>query len=235
MYNEVTIKELKKSLSEQRFATYLKKAQNDEILALELYLYNLRLAESLFLPLNITEVTLRNTVDEVLVSKFGHDWYLNHHFQCHVLNDKSRESLDEAIERVKQKKKQKRKKIIAKNKTSNKETIRHNRGKIISETTFGFWLNLLTRKEYSEKIWGTEIYIPFPYLKKSESLDTIRKLARTIGFLRNRVAHHEPIFNMNIPDLYKKMVRLTQAQTYITAQWMEQHSRVNEVIRTKPK
>ena len=252
MSTNTEIKALKKSLSEQRFATYLKKAKDDEILALKLYLYNLRLAESLLLPLNITEVTLRNTVDKVLTSKFGHDWYLRYHFRYHILNKKSRQSLDEATERIRQKKREKiitetafkfwvnrlLRKKVKNNDILDEEKIRikqDNRGKVIAETTFGLWSNLLTQKEYGDIIWGTNIYVPFPNLKKNETLRTVRQLVQEIHPLRNRIAHHEPILDMNIPDFYIKMIRLTQMQSNITAQWMEQHSTVNEVIRTRPK
>ena len=252
MYSKKVIKTLKKSLSEQRFATYLKEAQDDETLALELYLYNLRLAQSLLLPLNITEVTLRNTVDEVLTSKFGHDWHLSYHFRYHVLNKKSRQSLDEATERIRQKKHEKiitetafkfwvnqlLRKKVKNNDILDEEKIRikqNNRGKVIAETTFGLWSNLLTQKEYGDIIWGTKIYVPFPNLKKNESLRTVRRLVQEIHPLRNRIAHHEPILDMNVPDLYKKMVRLTQMQSNITAQWIEQHSTIDAAIKTKPK
>ena len=269
---------LKKSLSEQRFATYLKEAKNNEILAFELYLYNLRLAESFLLPLNITEIKLRNTVDGVLISKYGHDWHLSYYFRHRVLNNKSRESLDEAIERIRKKEAIKRKtqqkmikrakqknikyiahknyekiiietafkfwvNLLLRKKTKNNEildeekvrTKQDNRGKIIAETTFGFWSNLLTQKGYTKKIWRSDIYTPFPHLKEGEGLVEVRKLVRDIGHLRNRIAHHEPIFNMKIQNLHENMIQLTRSQCQITAEWMQLHSRVIDILETDPR
>lgn len=67
-YDQPALDAITASLSRQRFETYLTKAGNDENYAYALYLYNARLAKSLLFPLSVTEVTLRNAIDEALVS-----------------------------------------------------------------------------------------------------------------------------------------------------------------------
>ena len=66
-YDESTISAPEASLSAARLSTYLKKANGNRPLSVALYLYNVRLAKAFLFPLGVTEVVLRNAVDEVLV------------------------------------------------------------------------------------------------------------------------------------------------------------------------
>lgn len=52
------------SLSEARFAPYLKNAGFNQHYAFSLYLYNARLSKAFLYPLHILEVTLRNRIDQ---------------------------------------------------------------------------------------------------------------------------------------------------------------------------
>ena len=73
-YDSDMIDALKASLSAPRFAGYVSKAGGYSSVAFELYVYNAGLAQAFLIPLNVTEVTFRNTVDGVLVKEFGPDW-----------------------------------------------------------------------------------------------------------------------------------------------------------------
>src|SRR5690606_39563904 len=62
-YTVEQLQAIRASISEPRFATYLKKGGNHQEYALALYLYNARVAKAFLYPLNVAEVTLRNAVD----------------------------------------------------------------------------------------------------------------------------------------------------------------------------
>ena len=88
-YDAETINALKASLSQPRFSTYLAKAGGDAHFAIELYLYNVRLAKAFLFPLGITEVVLRNAIDTVLMQSYGPRWHKNAHLRERVLTPES--------------------------------------------------------------------------------------------------------------------------------------------------
>ncbi|WP_323009909.1 hypothetical protein [Paracoccus sp. (in: a-proteobacteria)] len=116
-YDPQSVDALKASLSPQRFETYLAKAGGDEHYAFALYLYNARLAKSLLFPLSVTEVTLRNAVNSVLVASHGESWHQDATLRNQVLTAQSLDALDRAFIRAKS----------------------NARGKVIAELTFDFW------------------------------------------------------------------------------------------------
>lgn len=209
-YDEDTISALKASLSEPRFSTYLTKASGNEAFAMALYLYNVRLAKAFLFPLGVTEVVLRNAVDDVLVQSYGVDWHQDANFRDQVLTEESLASLEKAIRRVGP----------------------VDRGKVIAELTFDFWSNLF-RPDYAD-LWRTKANIAFPGLERGEGRREIQGLVRGINRFRNRVAHHEPILDVNAPDLQSKMINLTNLRCPKTSDWMRHHTTVNIVMRSKP-
>ena len=209
-YDPQSIDALKASLSPQRFATYLAKAGGDEHYAFALYLYNARLAKSLLFPLSVTEVTLRNAVDAALVASHGTSWHQDAGLRNQVLTAQSLDTLDRAIIRAKS----------------------NARGKVIAELTFDFWSNLF-RVDYAG-FWRTKANIAFPGLPHGHGRSEVQTLVKEINRLRNRVAHHEHILDMNIPDLLAKMHRLTELRCAVTAAWMRHHTTVSLVMRARP-
>lgn len=209
-YDAAAIAALKASLSEPRFATYLKKANGNEAFAFALYLYNARLAKSFLFPLSVAEVVTRNAVDGVFVQMFGVAWHQNAEFQNTILTPESLAALQKAMRRA-----------------GSKE-----RGKVIAELTFDFWSNLF-RNDYAN-LWRTKANIAFPGLTHREGRRDIQLLVREINRLRNRVAHHEPILDMNVPDLHAKIIKLVELRCKGTARWMRHHSTVSSVMRSRP-
>lgn len=209
-YDVATIASLKASLSELRFATYLAKASGDEGFAFALYLYNARLAKSFLFPLSVAEVSLRNAVDGVLLQRYGAEWHLDASFRDNVLTPESVGALDKAIERARS----------------------NVRGKVIAELTFDFWSNLF-RSEYGD-LWRTKANVAFPGLAHGEGRHEIQLLVKEINRFRNRVAHHEPILDMNVPDLHSKIIKLVELRCQVTAGWMRHHSTVSVVMRSRP-
>jgi len=203
---------IRASISEPRFATYLAKAGNHEKYAVALYLYNVRVAKAFLYPLGVVEVTLRNAVDEILVQRHGHDWHHDNIFRNQILTPEGLATLDKAIRRAGQ------------------QALR---GQVVAELTFDFWSNLF-RPEYGA-LWRTTINIAFPNLKHGETRQEIQNLVRPINAFRNRVAHHEPILDMNVTDVLGKIMRLTGLRCRETEAWVKHHCTLNTVVRSRPK
>ena len=210
-YDPETIETLRKALSSARFNGYLARADGDEGLALELYFYNVRLAEAFLYPLGVTEVVFRNAIDEALVRSFGDDWHMPGEFRDQVLNPASRSSLTTAIRRI-------------------QSSVRDG---VIAALTFDFWSNLF-RREYAD-LWRSNVYIAFPALSSGVGRGSIHNLVTEINKFRNRVAHHEPILDSNVRDVLSKMFRLTELRCPVTAEWMRQNTKVDDVMYSRPR
>ncbi len=206
------LKAIRASISEPRFATYLKKAGNHEKYAIALYLYNVRVAKSFLFPLGVVEVTFRNAIDEILVQRYGSDWHQDTTFRDQVLTPEGLATLDKAIRRA---------------------GYQPPRSQVVAELTFDFWSNLF-RPEYGD-LWRTTVNIAFPNLRHGETRHEIQTLVRTINAFRNRVAHHEPILDMNVTDVLGSIIRLTGLRCRETEAWLKHHCTVNTVVRTRPR
>ncbi len=161
-------------------------------------------------PLSVAEVTLRNAVDDTLVQMYGATWHKDETFRKSILTPESLNSLEKAIER----------------------TRSDERGQVVAELTFDFWSNLF-RTDYAE-LWRTKSNITFPGLAHGEGRSEIQSLVRKINGLRNRVAHHEPILDMNAPDLHSKIIKIVKLRCEVTANWMRHYSTVGMVMRSRP-
>lgn len=206
------LKAIRASISEPRFATYLTKAGNHEKYAIALYLYNARVAKAFLYPLGVVEVTLRNAIDEILVQRHGPDWHQDTAFRGQVLTPEGLATLDKAIRRAGQ---------------------QPPRSQVVAELTFDFWSNLF-RPEYGA-LWRTTVNIAFPNLQHGETRQEIQNLVRPINAFRNRVAHHEPILDMNVTDVLGKIMRLTGLRCRETEAWLKHHCTLNTVVRSRPK
>lgn len=203
---------LRTALSEPRFATYLAKGGNDERYALALYLYNVRVAKAFMFPLGVVEVTLRNAIDAQLAALHGSDWHRDAHFRGSVLTAESLAALDKAISRA---------------------GLNASRGQVIAELTFDFWSNLL-RSEYGD-FWRTNLNIVFPNIPRGVSRRDVQAMVREINTFRNRVAHHEPVLDLNITDIHAKIVDLVALRCVETVAWLKHHSTLSATIRTRPR
>lgn len=210
-YLPAQLKAIRASISEPRFATYLSKGGNHEEYAMALYLYNARVAKAFLYPLNVAEVTLRNAVDGILVGKFGPTWHQDPTFRNQTLTADGLATLDKAIKRA---------------------GANAPRDQIVATLTFDFWSNLF-RPEYGA-LWRTTVNIAFPHLKHGETRQEIQNLVRPINVFRNRVAHHEPVLDLNVTDIHAKIVRLIELRCAETATWMKHHSTLSTVVRSRP-
>lgn len=210
-YTLPLLQELESNLSSPRFSAYVKRAGHHRNYAVQLYLYNARLAKSILFPLHIMEVTLRNGIDAVLSSQFGVKWPHEQSFR-QLLTVESNNSLQKAINRFP-------KRIPSKD-------------EVISELSLDFWSNLF-RDNYDRSLWQTNMSVLFPNGKitRAAFLPTIREL----NSLRNRIAHHEPILDEDINGLHRKVLEVTAYRSTSTRDWVKAHSTVSNMLRTKPK
>jgi hypothetical protein len=110
-------------------------------------------------------------------------------------------------------------------------------GKVIAELSFGFWRFLCT-PSYLTSLWVPALSSAFPNhpdLSDPRAVRTdVEDRIQRVHFLRNRVAHHEPIHHR---DLQRDIESITELAGWIcgdTRDWIAGTSRVAEVVRRRP-
>lgn len=172
---------VRRSLSVERLEAYGDASVSPAVI-LGRYLLNLALCESLYSPLQLCEVALRNSLHAHLSARCGRpDWYDSAAFS---LTPWAAEEVANAKEK------------IAK---SNRPVTP---GRVVAELQLGFWTSLFEAR-YEERggYLPTGLKAVFPYLPKSlhHRKGLKRDLERIRG-LRNRVFHHERIVHFTDLD-----------------------------------
>ena len=158
---------IKKYISTERFRSYS---------GIDEYLENLVFSKKAYIPLSILEISLKNSINDLLTDKLGENWLENKDF---LTNDSLRK-IEEA------------KKILYKR----AELI--SKSKIIAELSIGFWVNLF-KKPYEKKLRTKDIQKIFtnlpPKKEKMINREVIYKELNHIRNFRNRVFHYEKVIN----------------------------------------
>jgi hypothetical protein len=185
--------------------------------ALRLYEWNAELSSSLLLPLHLFEVVLRNAIHDALTKTYQERWPWDNTFLYSV---PVKHGLYKPRENVMQ------------NATRYTTT-----GKVIPELKFVFWEHMLTRR-YDAAIWEPWLTAVFPNVPHATGVSpAVRGLAKdveTVRNLRNRVAHHEPIFDRNVHKVINAVERVASYRSKDVGQWVKQLHRVRTVLAKRP-
>lgn len=192
------------ALSLERFGRYLAWTADDREQAIELYSLNIRVSESLYTPLHMLEVALRNRINGVLAEIKGTEWYTD---QAGVLLvPHQREQVDKAIDELVRVGKQ----VAA--------------GSIVAGLTFSFWTTMFN-KDY-EALWQQALHrIADPSAPKGLKRKNFSGPLTTIRLLRNRIAHYEPIISWNLPKHHSKILQLIEWLSPPAAKWCNENDR----------
>ena len=216
-YTGEVLDELDERLSRERLSTYLDAARGDREAAVLLHVRNTALSAAFYGPLQILEVALRNAVNRKLGERYGEAWYDNGHAG---LDRGARERIANA----------------------RAELARDGHGdaphRIVAALSFGFWVSLLgaggrvdrrRKANYEMTLWR-------PALRGVFSCRTplIRKQAHRplneLRSLRNRIAHHEPIFARDLLADHDRILEVAGWMSPVIRTWIEHHSRVPAIL-----
>ena len=220
MSNQTTIDAVTAIISSPRISTYEsatggKKPNNLE--ALDLYAWNADVSGALLIPLHICEVAIRNAVAEAIENVYGDRWPWSVGFERSLPNPRQVYSPKKDLF----------------NTRSKEQTT----GKVIPELKFAFWQSIFTSRHH-QRFWNPYLEKLFPNMDTTLSIEDRRKLIYSeleqIRRLRNRIAHHEPIFTRNLTDDYQKILSLVGYRCAVTAKWLDEHQRAAEIISMKP-
>lgn len=210
---------IKDALSAPRIATYEAATTGTPQLpsALALYAWNAQVSAAMLGPLHICEVAIRNAVADAIAAAHGNRWPWDPGFRRSLPNPNSGYDA--------------RKDLISacmKNQTT---------GKVIPDLKFIFWQTIFTSR-FDARLWTHHIRTVLPHAEASSSVQEIRALVyaelEQLRRLRNRIAHHEPIFRRNLADDFQKIHDLICLRCPITAAWMVQNQQALGLIGAKP-
>lgn len=182
------------TLTAKRLSRYTQAAGHFGVEPLELYLWNIDLSKELYLCMNFLEVALRNKLAAFLDWKYGPDWAYSETLLRQLKSGKDQ------LNNAKQRQQKERGEYPAPTDA------------IVADLSFGFWVGLVTRKHKVPFVWRssgnlTRIFPNEPSLQ----LQDASRMLEELRVLRNRIAHHEPIFHMPLASRWKDAVFLTGA------------------------
>jgi Abi-like protein len=198
---------LVRTITEARLDKYLIEMKGDLDAALNLYEYNIAVSEAFYTPLQNLEICLRNTIDGCMRNVYGPDWF--HNGNANLTIDAQNEVL------------------AAYHDLGDNEDLPP--GSIIAELKFSFWVGLLAQK-YDATLWRKALYAGFNKTTGKKRSDVHGRF-NAIRRFRNRVAHHEPIFHKDLPQVYGEIIEAIGWMCPHTKKWTEHHSRVFSVLR----
>lgn len=212
-FDDNSLSHIVATLTRARLSKYLKVTDNDVQRALHLYILNTKISAAVMADLHYIEIALRNKFDRVLAEKFGQNWFENSDFLS-LLSKRpySETSLKKA------------KDAAGKHWPKNKALPW---GKVIAELTFGFWLQL-TDSNLEHELWVPCLYKAFAP-RKAPKRSIFNQQLENLRQLRNRVAHHEPIFHLDLLYSYHCIMDVGQLLCPTTARMMDQTSTVKRL------
>lgn len=215
LYSNELRTDIEAALSLDRLAVYRQAVAGNLACAIDLYCWNAATAAAFFGPIGVMEVALRNALDRELARVFTAPWY----------DDPKFLAVDSTFQ---QRIQDTKKKITARGKIAV-------RSRMIAELSFGFWVNLVRPGpggSYVRSLWGPALSRAFrPQVKRSFVAGRLDPLLR----FRKRVAHHEPIFSLDLDKQYASIRWIIDQVAPNIVPWVDHHARVSECIANGPR
>lgn len=211
----ITFAAIEKTLSPARLARYLPAALGDKHLALRLYIWNARLCEAMYLPMQFAEVAARNAIQIPVGKRFKDKWYENPKF-INLLPTRKKDELADTV-----------------SKERGKRGGALNQDHIIASLPFGFWVSLMTAS-YDKQLWMNGVQMAFPGAATSEDRESIYNRLDSMRRFRNDIAHHVAIFDQSPQKEFQNVLHVTKLVCAETHWLSAETARVGRVINERP-
>jgi hypothetical protein len=206
------------TISPTRLATYITAAAPRGIDPFHLYAWNAQVAASFLQSLQVCEITVRNGIASVIERQYGADWPWDPNFERTLPTSGRFKPKDELIR--------------ARNLMQYGYT-----GKVIAELKLAFWCHMLTSR-HDRRLWDPYLRAEFPNAPATKSVADCRKelhdTLEQLRHLRNRIAHHEPIFAKPLPRHYHELKQLIAWRCRETLAWHMQWETVTRDLAARP-
>lgn len=211
-------------LSTPRFETYLKARNGNVLRALQLYHWNAQISSAFLYPLHIFEICLRNAVANAAESFYQTDeWPWSPAFEMSLPTTQTTRYFSARRELISTR--------------DWKSRPEQTTGKVIAELKFAFWVSMYTGR-HDVRLWNRYLRREYPNIPLALSVpaarDRIHKTADKVRDLRNRIAHHEPIFSRNLETEYNEIAEVIGFRCLHTTAWMKRSQNVIWLLELLP-
>lgn len=220
IHDRATIDAVRAALSPARMGSYEAAAcviADDDPAALVLYAWNAEVSGALLAPLHVCEVVIRNAVADAVEAVYGKSWPWSTSFEQSLPDPPVGYSPRKDLQ-------------IAR---KYEETT----GKVIPELSFVFWQKMFTGR-HDTRLWAPHLKRVLPGIPRegtiAERRHGIYRDLEQVRKLRNRIAHHEPIFGRALGEDYGRIRNLVAYRCAITAEWLHQNQTATKLIQGKP-
>lgn len=208
---------------------YVNACSGDLEAALALYVWNARISQAFYLPIQIWEICLRNQMNRFLCRQFmGGGWPYNDLKAVRRLSGSDRQRLEDA------RKRQEAAHSVAQAPTD----------AIVADLSAGFWVSMLTRSYEARFKWRWQLPLVFPNAPanwrdkaaKTPQWDhaAAHRPCDRLLTLRNRIAHHEPIFDLDLQQRHDDAVLTIGAMSAAAANYQADYCTVKDVLAERP-
>jgi hypothetical protein len=204
------------TMSPARLERYVTAAAGDRHLALRLYVWNARLCEELYIPLQFTEIAIRNSINWRLCHLYSAQWFNERLFTSIIPDRHKRELADTVAEE------QKRRGAAFQ--------VDH----VVAGMSFGFWQNLMGRR-LSHNLWRSGVRSGFPHAPLGTKREDVYQRMDQMRTFRNAVMHHYAIFDKGPVAEYQNLRDLLSWICPQTLWLMSQLSNPAAVNQRRPK
>lgn len=210
------LQEIREALSLARISTYDRAAMAGDAAAVELYAWNAQVSAAFLVPLHIVEVVTRNAAAEGIETLYGPRWPWSPGFE---------QSLPDT-----------RRGYMPRRDLRDARRNQSTTGKVIPELKFVFWQKIFTAR-FDTRLWEPQIRGLFPNSSHKDAA-TVRGQVyndlERIRLLRNRIAHHEPIFARDLTADLGAIVELVRLRSIPTADWLLRYEGVTDLLKQRP-
>jgi abortive infection bacteriophage resistance protein len=187
---------------------------------MQLYVWNGHACGSFYLALQTIEVAVRNASHHQLSILFGESWFHNDQFLS--LDEKFTLQISQALVELR------------------KHKYPTDSPHVVSILSFGFWTMLYSKKHESQ-LWAPKngLRRAFPRTLQVSGFHPSRKVIADrlhhLRMLRNRIAHHEPVFQRDLHADYSMIKEVTDWMHEVLPIWIEEISGCRDVLLKKPR
>lgn len=216
-YTAETLEEIEGALSPERLHPYLNAAGGDRERALRLYLWNTAASAAFYGPLQGLEVVLRNAIHRQLSGRYGLAWYGN------LDTGLDRGALGRIRQAILE--------LTPDGHTSDAP-------RVVATLSFGFWVSLLgsggrlesgRKANYEMTLWRPALRQVFAHCVKLTRRQAHGPL-NELRILRNRIAHHEPIFARNLTADHARILEVIGWISPGVRTWTAHHSQLPALL-----
>ncbi len=162
------------------------------------------------------EVSLRNRLNEFLVWKYKNSWPYEQRLERSLTNNEQRR-LSETILRQRQKRKIQSVPVDP----------------IVADLSAGFWVGLLTKSYDVPFSWRYNLARIFPN-DKGLTREDASTICDGLLDIRNRIAHHEPIYHRELPTQWANLQTILSAMCSGAAEYALNECKFQEIWDSKP-